>query len=181
MDEKKSKGQQLMESLSYKKKNFFEISSEKEIKEMYDYSEGYKKFLDEAKTEREAVAYAVRTAEAKGYKPYKLGDKLKIGDKRYYNNRDKSVAFFKIGKNDLTEDGIRIVAAHIDSPRLDLKQNPLYEDSGFCLLKTHYYGGIKKISVDYDSSCASRRGRAFRRQSCGNAHRRKSRRARFLH
>ena len=69
MDEKKSKGQQLMESLSYKKKNFFEISSEKEIKEMYDYSEGYKKFLDEAKTEREAVAYAVRTAEAKGYKP----------------------------------------------------------------------------------------------------------------
>ena len=144
MDEKKSKGQQLMESLSYKKKNFFEISSEKEIKEMYDYSEGYKKFLDEAKTEREAVAYAVRTAEAKGYKPYKLGDKLKIGDKRYYNNRDKSVAFFKIGKNDLTEDGIRIVAAHIDSPRLDLKQNPLYEDSGFCLLKTHYYGGIKK-------------------------------------
>ena len=144
MDEKKSKGQKLMESLSYKKKNFFEISSEKEIKEMYDYSEGYKKFLDGAKTEREAVAYAIKMAEAKGYKPYSLGDKLKVGDKRYYNNRDKSVALLKVGKNDLAKDGIRIVAAHIDSPRLDLKQNPLYEDSGFCLLKTHYYGGIKK-------------------------------------
>lgn len=75
MDEKKSKGQKLMESLSYKKKNFFEISSEKEIKERYDYSEGYKKFLDGAKTEREAVAYAIKMAEAKGYKPYSLGDK----------------------------------------------------------------------------------------------------------
>ncbi len=144
MDEKKSKGQLLMDSLAYKKKNFFEISSEKEIKEMYDYCVGYKAFLDEAKTEREAVMYAVKAAEKKGYKPYNFGDKLKAGDKRYYNNRDKSVAVFKVGKNDIEKDGIRIVAAHIDSPRIDLKQNPLYEDSGMCLLKTHYYGGIKK-------------------------------------
>lgn len=144
MEEKKSKGQELMDKLSYKKKNIFETASDKEIKEIYEYCEGYKAFLDEAKTEREAVVYAIKAAEKKGYKPYKFGDKLKAGDKRYYNNHDKSVALFKIGKNDISKDGIRIIAAHIDSPRIDLKQNPLYEDSGICLLKTHYYGGIKK-------------------------------------
>ncbi len=144
MEEKKSNGQELMDKLSYKKKNYFEISSEKEIKEMFDYCEGYKAFLDVAKTEREAVVFAVKAAEKKGYKPYNFGDKLKAGDKRYYVNHDKSIAVFKVGKNDIDKDGIRIVAAHIDSPRIDLKQNPMYEDSGMCMLKTHYYGGIKK-------------------------------------
>lgn len=144
MSEKKSKGQELLEKLSYKKRNFFEISSEKEIDKMYEYCDGYKDFLDKAKTEREATAYAIAAAEKKGYKPYNFGDKLVVGGKYYYNNHDKSIAVFKIGKNALDTDGVRIIAAHIDSPRIDLKQNPMYEDSGFCLLKTHYYGGIKK-------------------------------------
>lgn len=144
MSEKKSKGQELLEKLSYKKRNFFEISSEKEIDKMYEYCDGYKDFLDKAKTEREATAYAIAAAEKKGYKAYHFGDKLVVGGKYYYNNHDKSIAVFKIGKNALDADGVRIIAAHIDSPRIDLKQNPMYEDSGFCLLKTHYYGGIKK-------------------------------------
>ena len=144
MAEKKSKGQELMDKLSYKKRNFFEISSEKEIDKMYKYCDGYKDFLDKAKTEREATAYAIEAAERAGYKAYNFGDRLEVGGRYYYNNHGKSIAVFKIGKNALDTDGIRIIAAHIDSPRIDLKQNPMYEDSGFCLMKTHYYGGIKK-------------------------------------
>ena len=126
MSEKKSKGQELLEKLSYKKRNFFEISSEKEIDKMYEYCDGYKDFLDKAKTEREATAYAIAAAEKKGYKAYHFGDKLVVGGKYYYNNHDKSIAVFKIGKNALDADGVRIIAAHIDSPRIDLKQNPMY-------------------------------------------------------
>ncbi len=140
----KTKGQTLMENLSYKKRNFFEISSKEEIDKMYAYAEEYKTFLDNAKTEREAVAYAIKLAEKNGYKPYKLGDKLAVGDKRYYNNRNKSIALFRIGTLPLETDGFRILAAHIDAPRIDIKQNPIYESDGMCFLKTHYYGGIKK-------------------------------------
>ena len=134
----------LEEELSYKKENFFECSSEEKISAAMEYAEGYKKFLDESKTEREAVVASIRYAEAHGFKPYNFGDKLKVGDKRYYNNRGKSLVLFKIGKEDLAKSGIRIIASHIDSPRLDVKQNPLYEDSEMAFLKTHYYGGIKK-------------------------------------
>ncbi len=143
-EKEKTQGQLLEEKLLYKKKNFFEISSKEEIDQMYEYAKGYMAYLDAGKTEREAVAVAIDMAKKAGYTEYKLGDALKPGDKKYFNNRDKSVAVSKIGTNNLENDGVRIVAAHVDAPRIDIKQNPLYEDSGMCFLKTHYYGGIKK-------------------------------------
>ena len=140
----KTVGQEMLEKLSYKKKNVFEEASAEKIKAIYDYNVGYAKFLDDAKTEREATDAAIALAEAKGFTEYKFGDKISVGDKKYLNQHGKSVIFFQVGTNDLEVDGIRIVAAHIDSPRLDLKQIPMYEDSGMCFLKTHYYGGVKK-------------------------------------
>lgn len=113
------------------------------INEAFAYAEGYKNFINAAKTEREAVVYAVAAAEEHGYRAYHLGDPLKPGDKCYYNNRGKSIFLFRVGSEPI-ENGIRVMAAHIDSPRLDLKQRPLYEDGGMVFLKTHYYGGIKK-------------------------------------
>ena len=142
--EEKSASREMFEKLSYKKKNIFEESSPERIKKIFDYSEGYKKYLDTAKTEREAVLEAIKLAESRGYTEYHLGDKINIGDKKYFNNRSKNLLLFRVGKDDIEKDGIRIVAAHIDSPRIDLKQVPLYEDSGMSFFKTHYYGGIKK-------------------------------------
>ncbi len=135
---------EMFERLSYKKKNVFEESTPTEIKDIYDYSVGYMKYLDDAKTEREATEATIALVEAKGYTEYKLGDKLSVGDKRYFNNKGKSIFVFRIGSRDIESDGIRILASHIDSPRLDLKQIPLYEDSNMGFLKTHYYGGVKK-------------------------------------
>ena len=135
---------ELYEKLSYKKKNVFENSTPEEIKAIYDYNVGYMKYLDDAKTEREAVDATIAIIEAQGYTEYKLGDKLSVGDKKYLNNRGKNIFVFKVGSKDLEEDGIRILASHIDSPRLDLKQVPLYEDGNMGFLKTHYYGGVKK-------------------------------------
>ncbi|MDD4689340.1 MAG: aminopeptidase [Eubacteriales bacterium] len=110
--------------------------------EILDFSKGYMEFLDRAKTEREAVAYCVTLLEESGFKP--LGNApLKSGDKVYKVNRGKNIYAAIIGTLPM-EKGINLVAAHIDSPRLDLKQNPLYEDSEFAMLRTHYYGGIKK-------------------------------------
>ena len=143
MDEK-TQGQKLSEQLTFSKKNAYEKADSEKIKKIFDYAEGYKAFLDAAKTEREAVRRGIEMAEAAGFTAYTLGDELKPGDCRYYNNRDKNLFLFRIGEEDLEKEGIRILAAHIDSPRLDLKQNPLYEDSGMGFLKTHYYGGIKK-------------------------------------
>ena len=140
----KTMGKEMLEKLSYKKKNVFEEASADKIKAIYDYSEGYMKYLDMAKTEREAVDYSIELAEKKGYTEYKLGDKLSVGDKKYYNNHGKSLILFTIGENDVEKEGIRIIASHIDSPRLDLKQVPMYEDSGMGFFKTHYYGGVKK-------------------------------------
>ena len=140
----KTIGQEMLEKLSYKKKNIYEEATPEKIKAIYDYADGYKKFLDSSKTEREATESAIALAKAQGYTEYKLGDKLAKGDKRYLNQHGKSVIFFKVGENDLEKDGIRIVAAHVDAPRLDLKQVPMYEDSGMAFLKTHYYGGVKK-------------------------------------
>ena len=108
-----------------------------------DFSEDYKVFLDNAKTEREAVDESVKLARSAGFKEFREFKKLKVGDKVYFNNRGKSLALFVIGK-DKMEDGMNILGAHIDSPRIDLKQNPLYEDNGLVLMDTHYYGGIKK-------------------------------------
>ena len=140
----KSKGQKLQEKLTYKKVNYFEKASEEECKAIYAYAEGYKAFLDAAKTEREACAAAEQAAKAKGFTEYHFGDKLKAGDKKYFLNRGKSIVIFRVGSENPETDGFRIIASHIDAPRIDMKQNPLYEDSGMCFLKTHYYGGIKK-------------------------------------
>lgn len=143
-DKEKSLGAQLEEKLVFKKKNFFEESDDKKIKAAFDYAVGYMKYLDDSKTEREAVKASIIYAESKGFTEYQLGDKISVGDKKYYNNRGKSLVLFKIGKEDIGVNGIRILASHIDSPRLDVKQVPLYEDCGMAFLKTHYYGGIKK-------------------------------------
>lgn len=144
MAEKKKKGQSRYEELSYEKKNYFEEASKSECKEIFSYAEGYKRFLDAAKTEREACDAAVALAKEKGFTEYRFGDALCAGDKKYFVNRNKSVVVFRVGTRNLEADGMRILAAHIDAPRIDIKQVPLYEDSGLCYLKTHYYGGIKK-------------------------------------
>ena len=117
------------------------------LKDMHTLADGYKAFLDAGKTERECVAEAVRQAKDKGYtdlnEAIKAGKKIKAGDKVYAICMNKAVALFNIGTMPLSE-GMTILGAHVDSPRLDLKQNPLYEDNGFALLDTHYYGGVKK-------------------------------------
>ncbi len=141
MDEK-TKGQLLSEKLTYNKKTTFETGNA-DKKAVADYCEGYKKFLDAGKTEREVVTEAVAMMKEKGYIEYKLGDKLTAGGKYYLNNRGKSLFMFKVGTEPI-ENGIRITASHIDSPRVDLKPRPLYEEGEMCFLKTHYYGGIKK-------------------------------------
>ena len=135
--------EQLKETLCYAPKSGRQISDEKTLASADEYCEGYKAFLDGAKTEREAVKAAVAKAESKGFQPFIYGKTYKAGDKVYINNRGKTVAFAVIGK-DPVEEGVNITAAHIDSPRLDLKPNPLYEDLDLALFKTHYYGGIKK-------------------------------------
>lgn len=139
----KTNGQLLAEKLTYKNENGFDTLDEKELSAANDYAVGYKRFLDMSKTEREAVNTAVKMAEENGFKPYTFGTRLNAGDKYYYNNRGKSIFVFKIGTEPI-DNGIRLAAAHIDSPRLDLKPCPLYEDSELAFLKTHYYGGIKK-------------------------------------
>ena len=140
----KTVGQEMLEKLSYKRKNIFEEASAEKIAKIFDYSKGYMKFLDDAKTEREATLAAIELAVANGYTEYKIGDKISVGDKKYLNQHGKSLIMFSVGENDIEKDGIRILASHIDSPRLDLKQVPMYEDGGMGFLKTHYYGGIKK-------------------------------------
>ena len=97
----KTIGQEMLEKLSYKKKNIYEEATPEKIKAIYDYADGYKKFLDSSKTEREATESAIALAKAQGYTEYKLGDKLAKGDKRYLNQHGKSVIFFKVGENDL--------------------------------------------------------------------------------
>lgn len=120
---------------------------EKELKNLEDLSLGYRQFLDRGKTERECVKEIITAAERKGYENLEtiIADKRKIktGDKIYAVCMNKAVAMFNIGKNPLNE-GMNILGAHIDSPRLDIKQNPLYEDTDLAFLDTHYYGGIKK-------------------------------------
>ena len=134
---------ELKEELEYKNRSAFESISEDELERSFAYAESYKLFLDNCKTEREAVKYSVAMAKRRGYTEYRLGDDIAVGGRYYYNNRGKQLVVFRVGEEPL-ENGAYIMAAHIDSPRLDLKQNPLYEDSGLGLFKTHYYGGIKK-------------------------------------
>ena len=133
-----------MSNLSYKRTNVFEKADEQLKQAIFHYAEGYKVFVDEGKTEREACAWAVQEAEKHGYKPFQFGDELKKGDKVYYNNRGKNLYLIKVGEEDAGKYGVRIIASHIDSPRIDLKQVPLYESDGVAFAKTHYYGGIRK-------------------------------------
>ena len=112
-------------------------------KPIMDFAEGYKSFITSAKTEREQVTNSIALAEKYGYKNLDTVKEVQAGDKVYINNRGKSLCLFVIGEKDI-EEGLNILGAHVDSPRIDIKQNPLYEDNGICLLDTHYYGGIKK-------------------------------------
>ena len=129
--------------LFYKKKSFYEQFGEKELTAAFDYARGYASYLDDAKTEREAVERSIADAEKNGFVPYALGMKVEVGGKYYYNNRGKNLFLFTVGRESL-EKGFRISAAHIDSPRIDLKPCPLYEEGGMSFFKTHYYGGIRK-------------------------------------
>ena len=133
----------LKEKLFYKKENGCLILSDEELKKADAFCEGYKQFLDNGKTERECVTEAVRQAEEKGYVPFVPGTKYAPGAKVYLNNRGKSLILCRVGSEPL-EKGAVIFASHIDSPRLDIKQVPLYEEMEQAFLKTHYYGGIKK-------------------------------------
>ncbi len=133
-----------MDDLKYKRKNVFKEADGKELEKIYKFAEGYKKFLDNSKTERDAAVTAKKLAEEKGFKPFSFSEKLKVGDKRYFINRHKNVFLISVGTEDVAKDGVRIMVAHVDSPRLDLKPNPMFEEAGLCYLKTHYYGGIKK-------------------------------------
>ncbi len=133
--------------LGFKKANFYEKAqkdgNEAIVRAAYDYAPGYMAYLDAAKTEREAVKVSIEMAEREGYVPYTFGQTLVTGGKYYYNNRGRNLYLFRIGSEPINE-GIRIAAAHIDSPRIDVKQAPLYEDGGMAFFKTHYYGGIRK-------------------------------------
>ena len=125
------------------KKNAWEKYDNKGIEEIMSFCELYKNFITNGKTERLCVKQGVEIAKAHGFKDIKEFKSLKPGDKVYSTNKGKNLAAFVIGKKPI-EDGLRILGAHIDSPRMDVKQNPLYESNGFALLDTHYYGGIKK-------------------------------------
>jgi len=145
MDEEKelTRGEQLRKALAYEKKNGWDRLLPEEKEPLDAYCAGYKQFLDAGKTERECVDRTVALAEAAGFRAYSRGTALKPGDKVYRVNRGKAVMLAVIGKKSLSE-GAVIGASHIDSPRLDLKQNPLYEDQELAFFKTHYYGGIRK-------------------------------------
>ena len=138
----KTEGQKLEEKLFFKPKHIAKDNPKDREKAM-EFAEGYKTFLDHSKIERECVSYSVALAEKAGYKPFSRGIKAKTGDKFYYVNRGKNLYLVTIGKKPLNE-GIHFNIAHIDSPRIDLKPNPLYETEELAYFKTHYYGGIKK-------------------------------------
>ena len=128
-------------------KNTWELYDEEQLKAVDTFAQEYMEFLDHGKTERECIDQIVNLIEEKGYRELDAviaaGDKLSAGDKVYSVWMNKSIVMFQIGKDKMA-DGINILGAHIDSPRLDIKQNPLYEDGGFAYLDTHYYGGVKK-------------------------------------
>ena len=143
MSKDKPSAKDLKKSLFSQKKHASLLIKDSEIKKADKFCEDYKKFLNHAKTEREAVEFAVKQLEENGFVKFSKNMKLSAGSKVYYNNRGKAIIASIIG-TDPIEEGTRICAAHIDSPRLDLKQCPVYEADEIALFKTHYYGGIKK-------------------------------------
>ena len=140
MTEKKEL-EELKEKLFDNKENGW--NSVKNTEDIMNYADGYIKFMNMSKTEREIIKQSKKIAESNGFKNINECESLKAGDKVYYINREKSMYLAVIGKENI-ENGINIIGAHADSPRLDLKPNPLYEDGELAYLKTHYYGGIKK-------------------------------------
>ena len=143
MEKEKSAAELLKEELMMKKEHFSVAMSEEEVAKADKFCEGYMEFLNGAKTERECTDYIIEKAESKGFTAFDKTKTYKPGDKVYLNNRGKSVILALMGKQS-AKNGVKIVASHIDSPRLDLKPTPLYEDSELAYFKTHYYGGIKK-------------------------------------
>lgn len=139
----KSAAAQLKEKLFMQKKNGCLKVTAEEMEAADSFCEEYKNFLNNGKIEREAVAYSIEAAQKNGFTEFDRTKSYKPGDKVYVNNRNKSVMLAVIGKKGTTE-GVRLGIAHIDSPRLDLKPNPLYESNDLAMFKTHYYGGIKK-------------------------------------
>ncbi len=129
--------------LAYTKKTVYELAGKDTLAAAMRYADDYMKYLDSGKTERECVKISVELAKQHGFTEYKLGDTIRQGDKKYFNNRGKNLFLFSVGSEPINN-GIRLTAAHIDSPRIDLKQCPLYEDGGMGFFKTHYYGGIRK-------------------------------------
>ena len=127
----------------YKRENGWKKIEKADKELIFSFSEEYKEFLNIGKTEREFVRESIKLAESHGFKNAGSVESLKPGDKIYYINREKNIVLVIIGEKDTVE-GINFIVSHIDCPRLDLKQNPLYEDTDFALMKTHYYGGIKK-------------------------------------
>ena len=142
-DKKKTPGELRREALCCSPKNGYDRLTPADEAAMKGYCDDYKKFLDNGKTEREVVDTVVALAESKGFRAFVRGMEIKPGDKLYRVNRGKAIMLAVVGTASLAE-GVNIGAAHIDSPRLDLKQNPLYEDAELAFLKTHYYGGIRK-------------------------------------
>ena len=134
---------ELKDKLFSKKNVGWENIETRQKEEIFNFCKGYMDYLNKAKTEREFIKQAKKVADENGFKDISEYSKLKSGDKVYFINREKSMYLAVIGKNKL-EEGLHIIGSHVDSPRLDLKPNPLYEDSGFAYFKTHYYGGIKK-------------------------------------
>jgi len=143
MSKEKSATQQLQEQLTFASKNAAGKLTDSEMKTIFAFSEGYKTFLDNSKTEGCCVETVIEMAKANGYAEFVPGEKYAPGAKVYIRNRGAAVMLSTIGRRPL-EDGLRVIASHIDSPRLDLKPNPLYEDSEIAYLKTHYYGGVRK-------------------------------------
>ncbi|MBP8855277.1 MAG: aminopeptidase [Oscillospiraceae bacterium] len=142
MKKEQSAAQQLSEELLFTQKHIADCDASAQEKAQ-SFCEDYKRFLDAAKTEREAVKTAVELLTKAGYKPFSTEATYAAGEKVYFVNRNKAVLAATIGQKSL-EQGLRLMVAHIDSPRLDLKPNPLYEESELSLFKTHYYGGIRK-------------------------------------
>jgi aspartyl aminopeptidase len=142
-DEKKSKYEKLEKSLTYASKNIWYESDKGTVKKIFDFGESYKEFLRVAKSERLIVKWIVENAEKRGFKQLSIAERIKPGSVLYAVNRNKNVALVRIGKKRIDE-GINFIIAHGDAPRLDLKQVPLLEDTEIALLKTQYYGGVKK-------------------------------------
>lgn len=139
----KTKGELLQEELMMKPVNGTSRLSDEALDKAEDFSVGYKKFMDAAKIEIEAVKEAIALLEKNGYHPFERGKKYQPGERFYYNNRGKSLIFGTMGKRPI-EKGVKILAAHVDSPRLDIKPSPLFENCELGYLRPHYYGGIKK-------------------------------------